>query len=104
MRKPKEIIVLALLALFIELGSATQISCAANCKTCWSALAANCMSCDTGYILKSFECVLANVGCLATYALDSNDNRCKRTITDTQNACIPSKFNQNTGAQAESSC
>ena len=35
-------------------AEAAVISCAANCKTCYSALSTNCMSCDDNYFLDNF--------------------------------------------------
>eukprot|EP00354_Favella_ehrenbergii_P001282 CAMPEP_0170471830 /NCGR_PEP_ID=MMETSP0123-20130129/13986_1 /TAXON_ID=182087 /ORGANISM="Favella ehrenbergii, Strain Fehren 1" /LENGTH=206 /DNA_ID=CAMNT_0010739743 /DNA_START=137 /DNA_END=754 /DNA_ORIENTATION=- len=95
-----------MLFLLIEVSNATTISCSANCKTCWGSGANQCMSCDTNYILlQDFSCVLESGNSCATgYAVDNNDKRCKRTITDIDYPCEPSTYNQNTGASTVSSC
>ena len=98
---------LSSLMLLVDVGNTVTYSCAANCKSCWSSLATNCMSCNTGYVLNNFQCVSssgANNGCATGYTLDTNDNLCKRTITDTQSPCPPSTYNANTGASTSASC
>ena len=78
---------LSAILLLVELGSSTTISCATNCKTCWGALATECMSCESTHFLDDFQCVATGGSCRSGYDLDPNDNRCKRTITDTQSPC-----------------
>ena len=114
----KLVAALAVIQLLMPLTSAAIISCAANCKTCWGTASTNCMSCDTGYILKSFACEACDSTCMADltsstntctslgsdYILDANDNRCKRTITDIDTACEPGTYNANTGGAVSGSC
>ena len=101
------ILAAATLALLMPLTQAAVINCATNCKTCWSALATNCMSCNTGYFMSGFSCY-STVGntcnTAAGYTLDTRDNICKRTINDIDNPCKPSTYNSNPGGTSSSIC
>ena len=87
-------IILLALSSMVRLMQAKIMECTFGCELCWGPRYNQCMRCEDGFILASFQCLpISDAKCDRDFVLDTSDHICKRQITDVDFPCMPGTFN-----------